>query len=290
MNRRHFLVTTLAGIPLSIGALGNLLAADEIAFLVVGDWGTGGALQRRIAAAMTGVAGRSGASFVVSTGDNIYPDGVTSDADPQWKTKFEKIYADLPLPWWSVLGNHDHRGNPDAQVAYGKRNHRWNMPGRTWRKDVTAAGGGVLSILGIDTTPIMQGADGWKNQLSWLDETLTSSPSGVAVVVGHHPLRSYGHYQDSKPLVTHVKPILDKHRVRMYMCGHDHDIQLIRNPADRFACLVSGGGGGERPTRLGPHSKIAYTDGGFACVRVRQTELSVELFDSHGVSKGRFDL
>ena len=112
----------------------------------------------------------------------------------------------------------------------------------------------------------------------------------VSVVVGHHPLRSYGHYGDSQPLVKHVKPLLDKHRVRLYMCGHDHDMQLIRNPSDSFSCLVSGGGGGERSTRLGPHSKIAYTDGGFACVRMRSSELSAELFDSHGVSKGVFNL
>jgi len=290
MNRRHFLVATLAGMPLSIGALGRVLAADELVFLVVGDWGTGGALQRRIAASMAGVAARSGALFVVSTGDNIYPDGVTSDVDPQWKTKFEKIYAELPLLWWSVLGNHDHRGNPDAQIAYGKRNPRWNMTGRTWRKNVTVAGSGMLSILGIDTTPIMQGAEGWKNQLAWLDETLTSTPAAVSVVVGHHPLRSYGHYGDSQQLVKHVKPVLDRHRVRLYMCGHDHDMQLISNPSDSFSCLVSGGGGGERSTSLGPHSKIAYTDGGFACVRMRSSELSTELFDSHGVSKGSFDL
>lgn len=290
MNRRDFLVTSLAGVPLSIGALEHLLVADELAFLVIGDWGTGGVLQRRIAASMVSVAARSGASFVISTGDNIYPDGVESDVDPQWKTKFEKIYAGLPLPWWSVLGNHDHRGNPDAQIAYGKRNPRWNMPGRTWRKDLSGAAAINLSILGIDTTPIMQGAEGWKDQLTWLDETLTASPAAVSVVVGHHPLRSYGHYGDSQPLVKHVKPLLDKHRVRLYMCGHDHDMQLIRNPSDSFSCLVSGGGGGERSTRLGPHSKIAYTDGGFACVRMRSSELSAELFDSHGVSKGIFNL
>lgn len=290
MNRRDFLVTAFAGLPFSIGTLRHLVDGGDIIFLVVGDWGTGGALQRRIAASMVGVAASSGAMFVLSTGDNIYPDGVASDVDPQWKTKFEKIYSELPLHWWSVLGNHDHRGNPDAQIAYGKRNPRWNMPGRTWRKDFSQGSAIDLSILGLDTTPIMQGAEGWKDQLTWLDKTLTASPAAVSVVVGHHPLRSYGHYGDSQPLVKHLKPVLDKHRVRTYLCGHEHDMQLIRNPADGFSCLVSGGGGGERPTRLGAHSKIAYTDGGFACIRLRSAELSAELFDSRGVSKGRFDL
>lgn len=286
MNRRHFLVTSLAALPLSMRSWAGVLGPQELSFLVIGDWGAGGPLQRRIADAMVRVAAQVNASFVVSTGDNIYPNGVTSESDPQWKTKFEKVYAKLELPWWSVLGNHDHRGNPDAQISYARVNPRWNMPGRTWRNDLT----GGLSILGIDTTPMIQGAEGWRKQLDWLDASLTSKPASVSIVVGHHPLRSYGHYGDTSLFVKNLKPVLDRHRVRLYMCGHDHDMQLIRNPDDQFSCLVSGAGGGERPTRMGAHTKIAYTNGGFACVRASGSELSVELFDSGGTSKGRYTL
>lgn len=286
MNRRHFLVTSLAALPLSMRSWGGVLDPQELSFLVIGDWGAGGPLQRRVADAMVRVAAQVNASFVVSTGDNIYPNGVTSESDPQWKTKFEKVYAKLELPWWSVLGNHDHRGNPDAQISYARVNPRWNMPGRTWRNDLT----GGLSIIGIDTTPMIQGAEGWRKQLDWLDATLTSKPASVSIVVGHHPLRSYGHYGDTSLFVKNLKPIFDRHRVSLYMCGHDHDMQLIRNPDDQFSCLVSGAGGGERPTRMGAHSKIAYTNGGFACVRASGSELSVELFDSGGTSKGRYTL
>ena len=290
MNRRHFLVTSLAAVPLSMKGWACMLDPQDLAFLVIGDWGAGGSIQKRVADSMVRVAAQTKASFVVSTGDNIYPDGVTSDADPQWKTKYERVYDKLALPWWSVLGNHDHRGNPDAQISYAKRNPRWNMPGRTWRHDIQRGSGEVLSILGLDTTPMMQGAESWRKQLEWLDTSLTSMPASISIVVGHHPMRSYGHYGDSSLLVKNLKPLLDKHRVRLYMCGHDHDMQLVRNPDDQFSCLVSGAGGGSRPTRMGAHSKIAYTNGGFACVRVGGSELSVELFDSGGTSKGRFTL
>jgi len=266
-----------------------VLGADELVFLVVGDWGTGGSLQRRIAASMARVAKSSGASFVVSTGDNIYPDGVKSATDPQWKTKFENIYKDLALPWWAVLGNHDHRGEPDAQIKYAASNPLWNMPGRTWCKDLPGGASGV-SILGIDTTPIVQGPSGWREQLTWLDRTLGERAGRTLVVVGHHPLRSYGHYGDTSVLVKHLKPLLDAHRVRLYMCGHEHDMQLIRNPSDQFSCLVSGGGGGERPAKSGDHSRISYTGGGFASIHLANAELSVEMFDSHGVTRGRFVL
>lgn len=290
MNRRQFIANSVVGFPLSMRALSRVLAPAETAFLVVGDWGTGGALQRRVANAMATVATASQASFVLSTGDNIYPNGVTSVDDPQWSTKFERIYQQLALPWWAVLGNHDHRGSPDAQIAYSAKNPRWNMPGRNWRKNVVVDGVTNLSILALDTTPIMQGASGWQQQLSWLDASLATEPAAVPVVVGHHPLRSYGHYGDSSVLVKHLKPLLDRHGVRLYLCGHDHDIQLIRHPEDRFACLVSGGGGGERAAHAGKHSLAAYTGGGFALVRSGAGELSVELFDSIGTRKGRFAL
>lgn len=50
--------------------------------------------------------------------------------DPQWKTKFEDVYADpaLQLPIYPILGNHDHKGNPQAQVEYSQRNKNWRMP------------------------------------------------------------------------------------------------------------------------------------------------------------------
>ncbi|MFN6112193.1 MAG: purple acid phosphatase family protein [Bacteroidota bacterium] len=290
MNRRHFLATALAAVPLSSRAWASVLDPQEIAFLVVGDWGTGGALQRRVAASMTKVARKSNATFVLSTGDNIYPDGVTSAADPQWKTKFEKIYADLGLPWWAALGNHDHRGEPDAQIAYAKVNPLWNMPGRTWRQNVNVDAVTKLAILALDTTPIVQGASQWRDQLTWLDRSLTQEPASLRVVVGHHPLRSYGHYGDTQTLVKNLKPLLDKHSVNAYLCGHEHDMQLIRDPGDRFACLVSGGGGGERPSRPGPNTKLSFTGGGFALMRARGAELSVEMFDSYGVSRGRYEL
>jgi acid phosphatase len=290
MNRRDFLATALAAMPLSTGAWASVLAPQETSFLVIGDWGTGGALQRRVAASMTKVARQYSPSFVVSTGDNIYPDGVMSESDPQWKTKFEKIYAELGLTWWAALGNHDHRGEPDAQIAYAKANPLWKMPGRTWRQNVNVDAVTNLAILALDTTPMVQGASRWRDQLTWLDRSLTQEPAALKVVVGHHPLRSYGHYGDTSILVKNLKPLLDKHSVNAYLCGHEHDMQLIRDSGDRFACLVSGGGGGERPSKSGPNTKLSYTGGGFALIRARGAELSVEMFDSYGVSRGRYEL
>ncbi len=269
--------------------LGNALD-QPYSFLVLGDWGTGGALQKRVAKSMAAVASASGARFVLSTGDNIYPNGVSSVEDTQWLTKFESIYKGLELPWWSILGNHDHRGNVDAQIAYSRRNPLWNMPSRTWSKEFIVDTVTKFTLVALDTTPIMQTKDGWKDQLQWLDRVLGQSAPGLRIVAGHHPIRSYGHYKDQPHLLKHLKPILDRHNVQLYCCGHDHDLQVIRNPEDRFTCLVSGGGGGSRETSRGKHTVLSHSGGGFALVRVGQHGLAVTTYDADGSQKGTSDI
>jgi tartrate-resistant acid phosphatase type 5 len=289
MNRRQLLISMASAVALRPLASFAHVIEPPFSFLIVGDWGTGGALQKRVAKGMMSVSKASGARFVLSTGDNIYPSGVSSASDPQWKTKYESIYQGLNLPWWSVLGNHDHRGNVDAQIAYAGTNKLWNMPGQTWSKQFDVSAVTKLTLVALDTTPIMQQADGWKDQLVWLDRTL-SVTQGLRIVVGHHPIRSYGHYKDQAHLLKHVKPILDRHNVNLYCCGHDHDLQVIRNPEDRFTCLVSGGGGGSRETSKGAHSVLAHAGGGFALATVSKNGLAVTVYDADGSEKGRVDL
>ncbi len=68
--------------------------------------------------------------FIISTGDNIYPNGVDSVDDKQWQTKFKNVYTGdaLKLPWYAVLGNQDYRLSPEAQVEYSRHDAQWNMP------------------------------------------------------------------------------------------------------------------------------------------------------------------
>ncbi|HLP27799.1 MAG TPA: metallophosphoesterase [Candidatus Didemnitutus sp.] len=289
MIRRHFITALAAGLVLRpLNGLSALVPDVDLNFLVIGDWGTGGSLQKKVASGMMNMKAKFPPGlkpqFVLSTGDNIYPSGVSSVMDQQWSTKYEKIYEGLDLPWWSILGNHDHRGDPDAQVAYGRRNPLWNMPDRTWTKEFSADAVTKVSLTALDTTPLLQKKDGWKEQLAWLEQTLSESSAQRHIVTGHHPLRSYGHYGDTDFLVKNVKPILDRCRVLLYCCGHDHDLQVIKHPDDHFACLVSGGGGGSRPTKNGDYTKALHTGGGFASVSINASALRVTLHDVTGIN------
>src|SRR5882672_10644893 len=108
-----------------------------LSFYVVGDWGRDGKRgQLEVSEAMNKTTHLITPKFIISTGDNFYPDGVKTVDDKQWQTSFEKVYtADgLQCPWYVVLGNHDYHSNPQAEVEYSKTNKRWQMPSRYYLK------------------------------------------------------------------------------------------------------------------------------------------------------------
>jgi acid phosphatase len=282
VNRRAFLTGLLVLPP----ALRAWAGAERLRrYAVIGDWGTGGSLQRTVAKGMDRVAQRLPLDAVWSTGDNIYPNGVTSADDPQWSTKFERIY-DLPalrsVPWYAVLGNHDHRQSIQAQIDRGTRDPRWHMPARWFSHEEQVDEVTKICVVGLDTQPLLQGDPVMHQQLAWAEETLRSSTAQWKVVVGHHPIRSYGHYGDQSFMLRHVKPLLDAHKVNIYACGHDHDLQVIKHPDDGFVCAVSGGGGGSRPTTRGEHSRYAASNGGFMTFTARSASLTVDVYDANG--------
>lgn len=264
--------------------LWSLLPGGEVAFLVVGDWGTGGKLQRAVADGMAAVAARLRPTAVLSVGDNIYPNGVESVDDPQWQTKFERIYHHeaLRLPWWAVLGNHDYRSSVEAQIAYHGKNPRWNMPARYYRTEFAVDPVTMTSVYGLDTQQLVTKADGWRDQLSWLDRTMGTDKAAWRIVVGHHPIRSHGHYGDNALLVKELRPLLRAHGADVYFCGHEHDLQVVQHPDDGFLCAVSGAGGGVRKTKRGPHSLYAGSHGGFMSYRCDAQRRTLRIHDATG--------
>mmetsp|Transcript_60304 Transcript_60304/g.127699 ORF Transcript_60304/g.127699 Transcript_60304/m.127699 type:complete len:373 (-) Transcript_60304:257-1375(-) len=90
-------------------------------FLVIGDWGwdpdvhtqqlLSRSCQETIADTMHAKFEELGdVDFVINVGDSFYPNGVSSQADPQWDTKWRGVYSKKlrSVPWFSVYGNHDY--------------------------------------------------------------------------------------------------------------------------------------------------------------------------------------
>lgn len=255
-----------------------------VKFLVLGDWGAGGSFQKSIAAQMLAKAQHESPQFVVSTGDNIYPNGVESVHDKQWQTKFKNVYTGdaLQLPWYAVLGNHDYRLSPEAQVEYSKKDPQWNMPARYFTFKKEFPGAATIEFFMLDTQKMLTDKSDREVQAKWLNEQLLKSAARWKVVVGHHMIRSHGIYGDQEFMLKSVKPVLDRHGVDIYICGHDHDLQLLKSKDDRFTCLLSGAGGGARNTSYGENTIFAATNGGFNYIAATNDEMYIEFINRQG--------
>lgn len=254
-------------------------AGDEVVFLALGDQGTGKANQRQVAQHMEQVcSARRDVHFALLLGDNFYFDGVESVQSPRWLDTFEWIY-DGPclqgLPFYAVLGNHDYKGNVQAQIHYGVQrlgSGRWRMPYRYYRKGFGhAAGRTLLELVVLDTN---------RGPAQQLDRLLSQVPRDHTwwrIVAGHHAIRSKDtRYGDNADYVASLLPLLREHRVDVYLAGHSHNLQLLA-PAGEPTYIVSGAGG----KRLYDLQQPAGDDGflygakafGFVTMEVRQAAL-----------------
>lgn len=182
----------------------------------------------------------------MSTGDNFYENGVKSIHDKQWRRSYEDVYAGDVLKgvkWWSVLGNHDHLGNIEAQVDYGKlmKESMWNMEGFYYEKVFKGVDVEVLFVF-LDTTPFVM--DGYgkearkKNgqvpakQTEWFRQVMKGRKVEKVVVVLHHQMYSMsiaGHL-GTRELRAAIEPILLEHRhgVLAVVSGHEHLMEHLQ--------------------------------------------------------------
>jgi hypothetical protein len=83
--------------------------------------------------------------------------------------------------------------------------------------------------------------------LDLLKETLANSKEQWKLVFGHHPVYSASPtHGNTKEMIQHVKPIFDKYNVQFYICGHDHDLQHLREKNSKVDYIVTGAGGEPR--------------------------------------------
>ncbi len=283
-------------------------------FLVMGDWGWVGIGKRPdarpgedeenrvktvtqvvVARAMGEFAAARPVSFVVGVGDNFYPAGVKSTDDPRWKQTFEDVYSapSLQVPWWHALGNHDYRGSVQAQIDYSKKSSRWRMPARYFTFSEKSPAGVTVQLFVLDTSPFAPGLHNAKHsdvaaqdtgaQLAWLERELAASKADWKILVGHHPLWTGGVRREAKEteLAQILPPLMRRHGVAVYLCGHEHDAQHIeRDGLHNF--IVGNAADASRPTGATAGTRYADIAPGFARVSVDAERLRVDYVDASG--------
>lgn len=272
---------------------------DATHFYVLGDWGRNGfEHQKDVANAMNAAAYVLEPEFIFSTGDNFYPNGIASVNDPYWQSSFENVYNGhlLYCPWYVALGNHDYRGNVEAQIEYSDISKRWTMPSRYFyvdkilEDDVTRARFIVLDTSPFEDDYYEEGK--YKNavssqdtakQMQWLKETLANNANEWTIVIGHHPFYTSGKRVDDTPFVrNHFEPVLEKYSVHAYFAGHEHDLQH-QKPDNIFTHhFVSGAGSEVRPTGKLEFTKFAEAISGFMIVSLTKKEMLVQAVDYMG--------
>ncbi len=279
-------------------------------FMSIGDWGRNGEYDQIEVAKQMGKWGADYPNdFIISNGDNFYPQGVVSEFDPLWHYSFESIYTahSLQCDWYPVLGNHDYYSDVDAQIKYSKVSRRWNMPARYYSKEFTIGNGNqnkdnaknkegkiikgnekALLIM-IDTDPFLHEnmVDYTATQVKWLNEILSNATDEVKwkIVVGHHPYYTVGPRIDNYDTLTMRKaltPIFEKHKVDVYLSGHDHSLQHLK-PEGYTHQFISGAGSELTNVTEGiPYSRFQASEHGFMYFAIDAKRLNVRAINTKG--------
>ncbi len=272
-----------------------------VRFIAMGDTGEGNQAQYDVSAAVEAVCLVQGCEFVLLLGDNFYDAGVRSVDDPQFRTKFEEPYANLRLPFFVTLGNHDFGEVPvefwrtEYQVQYTSRSSKWNLPDHFY-----SFVAGPVTFLSLDTNMIMLGLDWVRDQRAWIRDQIDQAETPWIVGFGHHPYRSNGRHGnagnyegagrlDPTGVVSgrRLASVFEAElcgRIDLFFSGHDHNRQWLE-PACGVEHIVSGAGakttglvGRDRnPTRFEDDQTP-----GFFWIEIEGDQLTVEAWDRSG--------
>ena len=223
----------------------------EISFAVLGDTGHANTeLQQTVRMVHNKIEASSQA--VLMLGDNFYPRGVRDVDDEQFRTVFEEILsAGINLPFYNILGNHDWMGNPQAQVDYSTRNPKWIMPHFYYMKRFVGADFSVC-VFALNTESLQSRAGTDAAQLNWLEERLTTEGARCTwkIVMGHHPIFDAGEYSDNARMMTRLLPVLERHRVHLYLSGHEHQSQVLYSARHSPVTFIVSGATAELRSRI----------------------------------------
>ena len=229
-------------------------------FYILGDMGSGEKSQYLVSSAIEKHIKKNiknDKTFICGLGDNIYEDGCTSINDKQFITKFEKPYSNLSdkIKFYMCIGNHDYgrhtcgKGNSFNQIKYGRRSQKqgkkWVMPDyyytfRKKDKNIT------VDFFVLDTNSFNLMESGLEKQRKKISQMINKSNADWKIVYGHHPWRSIaGHGNADEDLEKFFTKLYLESPFDLYMCGHDHNKQLINMEImnDTLPLIVCGTGG-----------------------------------------------
>ncbi|NVJ12901.1 metallophosphoesterase [Myxococcus sp. AM010] len=270
----------------------------SVHFVTVGDFGTGGSNQRKVAAALV----KREAELFVALGDNAYADGTEAEIQNNLFVPMEALLA--RVPFFAAIGNHEYvtnQGQPYLDNLYLPSNN----PEGTER--YYSFDWGHVHFVALDSNCAvgLASADRCTRdaQKAWLERDLAGSTQPWKIVFFHHPPWSSGEHGSQLSMRRHFGPIMEKYGVDLVLTGHDHNYERSKPmKGDAVAgsgetgipYLVVGGGGatlrklpGSKPDWSVIRDNQAY---GFLDVTVVDGTLTAQLLGVNGDIVDRFTL
>lgn len=212
--------------PLPTPTPSSTVAPTTFRFAVIGDYGSGWPSQHEVADRMCEWREVHPFDDVITTGDNIYPDGSRQYFQRGLFAPYSCLF-DAGVEFHSSLGNHDYvtrrGGDVLDEPAFGmpKRNYVYRE-------------GGVRFVI----------ADSNVLDREWLRRALRSRPADRwTVVVFHHPVYSASPERPSEPGYRPTLPRLFRKRgVDLVLNGHAH-VYFASVPMRKIRYVITGGGG-----------------------------------------------
>lgn len=294
-------------------------AADRARFVVLGDIGVwagegsgdnGGVRRADLSPHFLAIADKVQAAcaadpcdFVVVAGDNVYGKGIETDGDA---AALRLMVAELGLPVWFVLGNHDwHPIRPTMATARAELDLLGAVPAARGAAHFWSMEAGPVAIWGLDSNLLVR--FGHLTGGRWMDAFLREMGEDDSgrwrIAMAHHPWFSDGQHGDAgvyldgdrrlwrgeayaDALEQHIRPHAD-----LYLSGHDHNLQFFDHGG--VGVLVSGSAAkcnprGDQDARFAegrPAPAMTRFERGFAVVDATDAVLGVTF---HSLSEGAF--
>ena len=269
-----------------------------IVFYSIGDWGKLGPGLSATSKSMGLMSDVVKPDFILSLGDNFYPDGVENTTDLQWEYTYSQVFThpNLFCEWYSILGNHDYILNPQAQIDYylQKKDTRWIMPSRYYYV-IKTFGTKTLQIVCLDTVELdvitslyllpkhvthrenlfQSKSD---KQLNWLEDVLAKSKADWLILIGHYNMYTGGYHGSNRNLINLLKPLFIKYKVDMYICGHCHNLEHLSDSGVEY--VISGSGAKKGQTSQTYQTKFNSETNGYTIHKIDNNILKTTFIDS----------
>lgn len=278
-------------VPTSTSTPAATATPTTVTFAVIGDYGLAGAGE----AAVADLVDSWEPAFIITVGDNNYPDGEAETID----ANIGQYYADYIHPYHGAytttvaapdvnrffpsLGNHDFYG-PDGAEPYLDY---FTLPGNERYYDFQW---GPLHLFALNSDfnePDGVGAN--SAQAQWLQERLAASTAPWQIVYFHVPPYSSGHHGAG----AWMRWPFPEWGADAVLAGHDHHYERLH--VDGIPYFVNGLGGGaiyavEEPVS-GSQVRFSGTHGAMRVAATTETitfefiTRTGELIDQHTISR-----